>query len=181
MSKDVEGQVWTEERVEALKKLWGDGLSASQIAGQLGGVTRNAVIGKVHRLGLSGRTKATTSVPRMPRQKPARPMSPPRPQSQPMSIGATALKAQPRPEAEAAPLAEPAPAIPFPAPDVSLRVSIMQLNERTCRWPIGDPARDDFRFCGAASDVGVPYCKYHCAIAYQPSQDRRREKKVVNG
>jgi GcrA cell cycle regulator len=181
MTKDAEVQAWTEDRVELLKKLWADGLSASQIAGQLGGVTRNAVIGKVHRLGLSGRTKTVSSVQRVARPKPSRPMPPPRPQSQPMSIGATALKAQPRPEADAAPMAAPAPAIPFPMPDAGARVTILQLNERTCRWPEGDPARDDFKFCGAASEVGVPYCPYHCAIAYQPSQERRRDKKVVNG
>src|SRR4026209_1674872 len=73
---------WTDERVELLKKLWADGLSASQIAAELGGITRNAVIGKVHRLGLSGRAKSPSSTPPPPRQpRPPGPMmrSPPPP------------------------------------------------------------------------------------------------------
>ena len=61
-------QTWTDERVELLKKLWGDGLSASVIAGELGGITRNAVIGKVHRLGLSGRAKSPSSAAARPRK-----------------------------------------------------------------------------------------------------------------
>lgn len=176
---------WTDERVELLKKLWTDGLSASQIAGQLGGgVTRNAVIGKVHRLGLSGRTKAASVQPRSVRPK-NRPQAPAPQRSggapQPLVFGNTALKPSPRPMAEPRPDMEPAPAIPFPAPAVENRVTILQLNERTCRWPEGDPSSNEFRFCGASSEVGVPYCKYHCAIAYQPAQDRRREKRVANG
>jgi len=166
---------WSDERVETLKKLWAEGLSASQIAAQLGGVTRNAVIGKVHRLGLSGRTKTPTPAPRAARPKMRPPSSPPQSRpSQPLTFGATALKIVDRPEAEARPQAEPAPAIPFPVPDAGARVTILQLNERTCRWPEGDPASPDFRFCGASSEVGVPYCQYHCAVAYQPSVERRR-------
>ncbi len=98
---------WTNERVELLKKLWGDGLSASQIAGELGGVTRNAVIGKVHRLGLSGRAKSTSSSakPRRPRTAaPATGAAPKKPTtSHPQSIGATALKADISPAPVVAP------------------------------------------------------------------------------
>ncbi|GAB4516775.1 MAG: GcrA family cell cycle regulator [Roseibium sp.] len=170
---------WTNERVELLKKLWGEGLSASQIAGELGGVTRNAVIGKVHRLGLSGRAKATTSSAKPRRARPAATGStaPKKPIQMPQSIGATALKADmaPEPAVEAKPAVEPiADLVP-----ISQRATILTLTERTCKWPIGDPATDDFYFCGRQSDAGVPYCAHHCKIAYQPVADRRRDRKVI--
>lgn len=167
---------WSDERVELLKKLWADGLSASQIAGELGGVTRNAVIGKVHRLGLSGRAKApATSVPRT--RKPAT-RAPSHPMSRPVSRGNTALAAAPA--AEARPETRPAPA---PRDDVvipmSERVTIMELRESMCRWPMGDPTTAEFRFCGGRSGTGMPYCAYHARIAYQPASDRRREKRYA--
>jgi GcrA cell cycle regulator len=170
---------WTNERVELLKKLWGDGLSASQIAGELGGVTRNAVIGKVHRLGLSGRAKSSSSSAKPRRARTATPGStaPKKPSHQPQTVGATALKADidPVPVVEAKPSVEPiADLVP-----ISQRASILTLTERTCKWPIGDPATDDFYFCGRQSDAGVPYCAHHCKIAYQPVADRRRDRKVV--
>ncbi|MCK7610933.1 GcrA family cell cycle regulator [Roseibium sediminicola] len=170
---------WTNERVELLKKLWGEGLSASQIAGELGGVTRNAVIGKVHRLGLSGRAKTSSSSakPRRPRTAAPASAAPKKPSQQPQSIGATALKADiaPAPVVQAKPQVEPiADLVP-----ISQRASILTLTERTCKWPIGDPATDDFYFCGRNSDAGVPYCAHHCKIAYQPVADRRRDRKVI--
>ena len=170
---------WTNERVELLKKLWGEGLSASQIAGELGGVTRNAVIGKVHRLGLSGRAKTTSSSakPRRPRANQPAGSTPKKPSPQPQTIGATALKADisPAPVVEAKPDVEPiAELVP-----ISERATILTLTERTCKWPIGDPATDDFYFCGRQSDAGVPYCAHHCKIAYQPVADRRRDRKVI--
>lgn len=170
---------WTDDRVELLKKLWSDGLSASQIAGELGGVTRNAVIGKVHRLGLSGRAKSTSSSAKPRRARPAATGSatPKRPAQQPQSVGATALKADFAP----APAVAPKPAVE-PVADlvpISQRASILTLTERTCKWPIGDPSTDDFYFCGRTSDAGVPYCAHHCKIAYQPLADRRRDRKVV--
>ena len=167
---------WTEERVELLKKLWTeDGLTASQIALQLGGgITRNAVIGKVHRLGLSGRAKTATQAPRAqrPKQKssshsPQRSMS-----SRAISFGATALKIELTPELDV--VAQPAVMIPFPAP-TNDRIAITDLSLRTCRWPIGDPVATDFGFCGAENDGKKPYCPYHCAVAYQPSNERRRQ------
>ncbi len=164
---------WTTERVDLLKKLWADGLSASQIASELGGVTRNAVIGKVHRLGLSGRAKTP-----MPTQKARRPDKPASGSSHahrnsvPQSHGATALKVEsaavPEPAPEAKPVAELVP--------LAERATILTLTERTCKWPIGDPTKDDFYFCGHPSDPGVPYCGYHCRIAYQPVNDRRRDR-----
>jgi GcrA cell cycle regulator len=169
---------WTDERVELLKKLWNQGLSASQIAGELaGGVTRNAVIGKVHRLGLSGRTKAPAPQAARPR-KATRAPSHPMMHSPPVR-GNLALSPKPIAPAMPAPVIEIAPA---PSPDVvipiSERVTIMELRESMCRWPHGDPTSEEFRFCGAKSPPGTPYCPYHSQIAYQPSLERRRDRKA---
>ena len=175
-----EAGAWTEERVELLKKLWSDGLSASQIAAELGSVTRNAVIGKVHRLGLSGRAKnpAAASTPRTatPRKAPTRSPSHPMNGNQGgMTRGANALAPQYTAEAEAEAEHKPAPSedvvVPF-----SERVTIMELREFMCRWPMGDPTTPEFRFCGGRSQTGMPYCSYHARIAYQPAADRRRDR-----
>lgn len=167
---------WTDERVELLKKLWNQGLSASQIAGELGGgVTRNAVIGKVHRLGLSGRAKAPAPQAARPRKATRPPSHPMMHQPAPQVRGNLALS--PKPVAPA-PVIEIAPA---PSPEVvipiSERVTIMDLRESMCRWPHGDPTSAEFRFCGAKSPPGTPYCAYHSQIAYQPSLERRRDRK----
>lgn len=166
---------WTDERVELLRKLWSDGLSASRIAVELGSVTRNAVIGKVHRLGLSGRAKAVAPQP----QKAKKPMPlragaqtqarPP----QPTSIGATALKAEIVPMTR--PQAQTQPRV-YSLSDAPLveNGNILQLTEQTCKWPVGDPGSDDFHFCCRRSDVGIPYCAYHARMAYQPVNDRRK-------
>ena len=148
---------WTEDRVGALKKLWLEGQSASQIAKQLGGgVTRNAVIGKVHRLGLSGR--AAPSQParttfRAPRPRPAQPTQAP---SAPRRIEAV----QPR----------PAP-VPAPMPDLPGTATVMTLGAHMCKWPIGDPSSDEFSFCGRRSSEGV-YCVEPARVAYQPQVKR---------
>lgn len=175
-----EAGAWTDERVELLKKLWSDGLSASQIAAELGNVTRNAVIGKVHRLGLSGRAKsaAQPATPRnaAPRKAPTR--SPSHPMAGPATAtrGAHALAPDFSPEAETE-------AAPAPSEDVvtpfSERVTIMDLREYMCRWPMGDPTTPEFRFCGARSQTGMPYCSHHSRIAYQPAADRRRDRSKV--
>jgi GcrA cell cycle regulator len=176
---------WTDERVELLKKLWMEGLSASQIAGELGeGVTRNAVIGKVHRLKLSARAKPTNTAPRSrPTQRPAaRRMSSPsgmggmsmnKPRASVMrtqTIGATALAASPDLETEV-----------YVAPQVQelfipedKRLNLLQLNEHTCKWPIGDPLSKDFYFCGQQSNEGVPYCEFHSRRAYHQVDKRKR-------
>jgi len=179
-----EAGAWTEDRVELLKKLWSDGLSASQIAGELGSVTRNAVIGKVHRLGLSGRAKSpavNSGAPRAaaPRKAPTR--SPSHPMAGPaagMTRGANALAPQYAAEADAETQQAPAPSedvvVPF-----SERVTIMDLREYMCRWPMGDPTTPEFRFCGGRSQTGMPYCTYHARIAYQPAADRRRDRGKV--
>ena len=172
---------WTSERVDLLKKLWLDGLSASQIAAELGGVTRNAVIGKVHRLGLSGRAKAPAAPAKArkttrPANGDAQPSAPTETGgSAPQTVGATALKveATPAPAPVEKPRAEVVP--------IAKRASILTLTERTCKWPIGDPTKDDFYFCGNSSEPGVPYCPYHCRIAYQPANDRRRDRSSATG
>ena len=166
---------WTDERVELLKKLWSEGLSASQIAAELGGVTRNAVIGKVHRLGLSGRAKTVAST--APRPRKPRPVSTTNTvHARPMVHGNNALAPSMRPMAAAAPepevLADPIANV-IPMAD---RCTILDLTEATCRWPVGDPGKVDFFYCGSRTKTGMPYCAYHARIAYQPVQDRNRRR-----
>ena len=158
---------WTDERVELLKKLWQEGLSASQIAGELGGVTRNAVIGKVHRLGLSGRGQPTAPIKR---HRHAHAPAVRRPRT--MSVGNLALQTNIEALAEPAYLPKRSVVVPIPK-----RLSILALTEHTCKWPIGDPGNDDFHFCGHDSLDGVPYCEYHAGVAYQAPDPRRRIRK----
>ena len=159
---------WTDERVELLRKLWSDGLSASQIAAELGGITRNAVIGKVHRLGLSGRAKSASAAPR---QRKARASSHILRMARASIRGNTALAHAYEIEAEAAPeLIENI--IP-----IGQRRTILELTEQTCRWPIGDPGSSEFFFCGGNTIAGLPYCAYHSRVAYQPAGDRRRDRR----
>jgi GcrA cell cycle regulator len=169
---------WTDERVEQLKKMWLEGMSASQIANELAlGVTRNAVIGKVHRLGLSGRVKSPAPAPARPRPK-TRPEDEAVKPAAPVSHGNLALAV----EASPAPAPAPRPVAQDVVIPISERVSIMDLRESMCRWPLGDPTSPDFRFCGARMQAGLgPYCAQHARIAYQPTQDRRREKRVAQG
>ena len=154
---------WTDERVELLKRLWLDGLSASQIAKQLGGVTRNAVIGKVHRLGLSGRaspsqpTRPTFKAPRPPRPVVAAP--PVQRRIAERTTGQTAVEQPPR------------PADYVEAPGVA---TVLTLGAHMCKWPIGDPSTDGFTFCGRRSGDDGPYCVDHARIAYQPQQSRKK-------
>ncbi|NDV02181.1 GcrA family cell cycle regulator [Pseudoroseicyclus tamaricis] len=199
---------WTDERVEMLKKMWNDGKSASQIAKELGGVTRNAVIGKVHRLGLSNRSGSpapaagASAAPSTPAAAAA-----PAPQPEP----AAAEPAAPAPEPAAAPVAEEAAA---PEPPVSparrniipagqplppqpsaneispealakvneveksaKKLTLMELTERTCKWPVGDPATEDFWFCGLPVQQGKPYCEAHVGVAFQPMSSRRDRRR----
>jgi len=160
--------------VELLRQLWLDGKSASQISTQLGhGVTRNAVIGKVHRLGLAGRAKAPSSAAAPPRAASAPRMSPrPAPSGARAAVrGATALALSAEPALDTRPV--------FQEDDIvvpmSLRVTIVDLKEAMCRWPLGDPTSSDFRYCGSPAASG-PYCAHHGRLAYQPVQDRRRER-----
>lgn len=143
---------WTDERVETLKKLWAEGLSAAQIANKIGGVTRNAVIGKVHRLGLSGR-----ATPAKPQRGCAPAVARPAVEDAPKT---------PRPEIKSV-IPEP----DFIAPlvlDTGDAATVATIQNNMCKWPIGDPARDDFHFCGQSTLSGKSYCAYHARMAFQP-------------
>lgn len=184
---------WTEERVELLKKLWNEGLSASQVAAQLGGVSRNAVIGKVHRLKLSGRGKTTTAAARSKKANttPAAAAAAPRPatsttnNNRPQAtttirnatvtktVGATALQMEYVADAVSETVIQAESDVVVP---ISRRLNLLQLSERTCKWPIGDPMHDDFHFCGHESDDSSPYCTYHAKLAFQPASERRRAR-----
>lgn len=141
---------WTDERVEQLKQLWADGLSASQIARQLGGVTRNAVIGKVHRLGLAGR--ATPARAERPRMQVARRIVRPRPQP-----------------IIQVPIIEKDPVVD----EQGRKTTVLTISDRMCKWPIGDPSTAEFHFCGHPPKANSPYCDAHSVKAFQPTQSRR--------
>lgn len=174
---------WTDERVEVLKKMWGEGQSASQIAKELGGVTRNAVIGKVHRLGLSNR--AGSSAP-APEKKAAKPAAKPKPKKQTEKV----VEVTVTPRKPIVPAGQPLPPQPS-ANEISpealatvrevektaKRIGLMDLTERTCKWPIGDPATDDFWFCGLSVQQGKPYCEAHVGVAFQPMSGRRDRRR----
>ena len=198
---------WTDERIERLKKMWKDGATASQIADELGGVSRNAVIGKAHRLGLEQRPSpvkhdekdkkaapgpaAAKPAPRQdgpaPRTAPAPvasdPTKPPTvnrssPEMQYRSIGPGGFIRQgPGDQQPPIPPAPPRRLVPAkPSPEVADKTSLLELNDRICKWPIGHPGEPDFHFCGAAANPGFPYCVQHCGVAYQaqlPRRDRR--------
>jgi GcrA cell cycle regulator len=214
---------WTDERIERLKKMWSDGATASQIADELGGVSRNAVIGKAHRLGLDARPS---------------PVKPGEEKEKKAAPAAASAKAAPKAEAPAPPTAaqkeeriapvaavlktvadvEPAPPAPAkaatetvvqyrsvgpggfirqgpgeqqapippapprrlvpakPSPEIADKTSLLDLNDRICKWPIGHPGEPDFHFCGNQANPGFPYCVQHCGVAYQaqlPRRDRR--------
>lgn len=205
---------WTDERVETLKRMWGEGQSASQIAKELGGVTRNAVIGKVHRLGLSNRAGGKDDEEEAP-QAAAAPAGPARVEPAARSESPAAPRAEaPRAAAPvaAAPasVAPPSNVTPMPMPmrkaiipagqplppqpslneispealasvrEVEKRarkLTLMELTERTCKWPIGDPATEDFWFCGLPSIAGKPYCEAHVGVAFQPMSARRDRRR----
>lgn len=167
---------WTDERIEELRKLWADGLSASQIANTLGGVSRNAVIGKIHRLGLSGRVKSTRPARRATAQPApvarAKPPAPAPQQARVMAVGATAVKVVEREMYEP----EPAPQPIVAAEVVPIRggITLDELKASSCRWPVGDPSDDNFRFCGARTDPSETYCSAHSDVAFP---GRTRPKK----
>ncbi|MFD2740831.1 GcrA family cell cycle regulator [Sulfitobacter aestuarii] len=190
---------WTDERVETLKKMWSEGQSASQIAKELGGVTRNAVIGKVHRLGLSNRTAPGAAAPKPePKAKPAPKVEAAKPKPAPKPIEP---ESTPEPAAEAPkpslparkqiiPAGQPLPPQPSAneiSPEALAKVSeiekkakkigLMELTERTCKWPVGDPATEDFWFCGLPVQQGKPYCEAHVGVAFQPMSARRDRRR----
>jgi len=214
---------WTDERIETLKTMWEGGQTASQIADALGGVSRNAVIGKAHRLGLQARpspVKSHDSTASEPAPAPVEPVvvaaPPPPPPPAPPPAPAPApepvavededdeedVAPAPVPERIAAPQpvlrsvgpggfvrqspgeqqppATPAPPrrlVPAkPSPEMAGKTSLLDLNDRICKWPLGHPGEPDFHFCGEKVNPGFPYCVEHCGHAYQaqmPRRDRR--------
>ena len=201
---------WTPERVEILINMWSEGQSASQIAGELGGVTRNAVIGKVHRLGLSNRANTAKKEPPLsdiiekPKNKkgpkglknylnqskkssitkdvtqavsePIKKDSTKQPfQSTNKSIIFTANQPLP-PQPSTSEISEETLKSVKSLEQKSKKLSLMELTERTCKWPIGDPATEEFWFCGHTSEQGKPYCETHIEIAFQPVTARRERR-----
>ena len=198
---------WTEERIERLKKMWADGATASQIADELGGVSRNAVIGKAHRLGLEQRPspvkageekegKKSAAAAASPKPAPKAEAAKPAPAAAPAtphpgraqrlspqelqyrSIGPGGFVRQGPGEQQAPiPPAPPRRLVPAkPSPEVADKTSLLDLNDRICKWPIGHPGEPDFYFCGEPANPGFPYCVEHCGVAYQaqlPRRDRR--------
>ena len=202
---------WTEERIERLKKMWHEGATASQIADELGGVSRNAVIGKAHRLGLEQRPSPVKPGEEKETRKPApAAAAPAKPKAEPEPAHAAAPAATPSPSGriptpqrqptpqelqyrsigpggfirqgpgeQQAPIppAPPRRLVPAkPSPEVADKTSLLELNDRICKWPIGHPGEPDFHFCGEQANPGFPYCVQHCGVAYQaqlPRRDRR--------
>jgi len=208
---------WTDERIEQLRSMWEKDLTASQIADELGGVSRNAVIGKAHRLGLKSRPSPVKATDKP--AKPAKAPAAPKPAA-PAPAPRAAAPAAPRPAAPAAPKSEPKPAAAAPAaggdtppksdaprivsigpggfirqgpgdqqapippapprrlvpakpsPEIADKTSLLDLNDRICRWPMGHPGEPDFHFCGQAVNPGFPYCVEHCGRAYQAQLPR---------
>lgn len=204
---------WTDERIATLKRMWESGATASQIAEELGGVSRNAVIGKAHRLGLKSRPspvkanedkaeKKTAAKP-VTKKPPARPLA--RPATKEPQPASSEPRAASQAGAQSQPLPNPTPDLPKivsvgpggflrqgpgdqqapippapprrlvpakPSPEIADKTSLLDLNERVCRWPMGHPGEPDFHFCGVAVNPGFPYCVEHCGRAYQAQLPR---------
>lgn len=221
---------WTDERIDNLRAMWEKGLTASQIAEELGGVSRNAVIGKAHRLGLKSRpspvksadkakaakapaapkasvappTPSVSAAPAAPvRAAPPRPAAAPAPRPEPKSVAPAPAapaaasgdgsEAPPKPEGprivsigpggfirqgpgdQQAPIppAPPRRLVPAkPSAEIAGKTSLLDLNDRICRWPMGHPGEPDFHFCGDTVNPGFPYCVEHCGRAYQAQLPR---------
>ena len=194
---------WSEERVAVLKKMWLDGNSASEIAKELGNITRNAVIGKVHRLGLSNRdtnaaksgASANKTVKTVKRGRPPKTINEPKKRGRPQKVkehmdlpetpgdkGKQIIGSGPSKRSSdnklevVSDLSEETLKNLHKVEMKSKKISLMDLTERTCKWPIGDPATDAFWFCGHEAEPGKPYCKTHISIAFQPMTQRRSRK-----
>lgn len=214
---------WTDERIGTLKKMWEGGSTASQIAEELGGVSRNAVIGKAHRLGLKSRpspVKANDKKadPKSPAPKPAVKKAAPKPASRPTPVRPQAVKHPPRPvppvASHATPEGKDIPSQPMPnasnnlpkivsvgpggflrqgpgdqqppippapprrlvpakpSPEIAGKTTLLDLNDKVCRWPMGHPGEPDFHFCGQEVNPGFPYCVEHCGRAFQAQLPR---------
>jgi GcrA cell cycle regulator len=178
---------WTDDRVALLRDLWGQGKTATQIAQALGGVSRNAVIGKAHRLELPGRA---SPIQRGGGAK-ARPANDPGASAQAQSAQAQSAQAQEAGKPKAVTADRPArdakqpPTYVSPAaaeaagPPPGRRVPLADLGHRDCCFPLGDPSKPDFGFCGARAEPGLPYCAAHAAIAYQPAARGKMQAAAV--
>ncbi len=162
--------MWTEEREHMLSQLWSEGLSASQIAGRLGGVTRNSVIGKAHRLGLTGKAptkrghkRRDALVPPATRRAPR--TTPPRTRTQEVLHALLATSSEP-----ATPTQEE---LVIPLKE---RAYFHTLTTCNCHWPIGDPNHPDFHFFGKNAVPGMSYCTFHIRKAYQPRRRRSEQE-----
>ncbi len=214
---------WTDERIERLKEMWSRGMTASQIAEELGAVSRNAVIGKAHRLGLQSRPSPVkpnepqgAEAEAAPAPQPAQPetvdfpattalevdgdppfdlsdepaeeenaadaaaapAAPSEPQPKVVSIGPGGFVRQgPGDQQAPIPPAPPRRLVPAkPSPEIADKTSLLDLNEKICKWPIGHPGEPDFHFCGNQANPGFPYCVQHCGVAYQAQLPRRDRK-----
>ena len=201
---------WTDERIATLTKMWESGATASQIAEELGGVSRNAVIGKAHRLGLKARPSpvkpneeketvkapdalpvakakpklkpaapapkpASSAAPRPAADTPSQPLPDPRPDMPKIvSVGPGGfLRQGPGDQQAPIPPAPPRRLVPArPSPEIADKTSLLDLNDRVCRWPMGHPGEPDFHFCGEKVNPGFPYCVEHCGRAYQAQLPR---------
>ena len=201
---------WTDERIDKLTTMWEGGATASQIAEELGGVSRNAVIGKAHRLGLKARpspvkpndkpepevpvAKPVAEAPRAaqpvaPRPAPAPAPAPvqaaspsiplplgqvAKPQQRVVSVGPGGfLRQGPGDQQAPIPPAPPRRLVPAkPSPEIANKTSLLELNDRICRWPMGHPGEADFHFCGEKVNPGFPYCVEHCGRAFQAQLPR---------
>ncbi|HEV2748190.1 MAG TPA: GcrA family cell cycle regulator [Allosphingosinicella sp.] len=204
---------WSDQRIDRLKELWAKGMTASHIADELGGVSRNAVIGKAHRLGLQSRPSpvkpndapaddaadplsvAPADAPAdedpftapegepaadaaQPAAAPGAAAAPAAPQPRIVSVGPGGfLRQGPGDQQPPIPPAPPRRLVPAkPSAEVADKTSLLDLNEKICKWPIGHPGEPDFHFCGKAANPNFPYCVEHCGVAYQaqlPRRDRR--------
>ena len=204
---------WNDERIATLTKMWESGATASQIADELGGVSRNAVIGKAHRLGLKSRPSPVKPNEPKDKGKAKKAEAPPRPAvkvkakspaprdvpapSPAPSAAASDMPSQPVPNPTAnmpqivsvgpggflrqgpgdqqapIPPAPPRRLVPAkPSPEIADKTSLLDLNDRVCRWPMGHPGEADFHFCGEKVNPGFPYCVEHCGRAYQAQLPR---------
>lgn len=161
---------WTENEVQQLLTLYEAGLSCSKIAAHIGtGKTRNAVIGKLHRLGLTNSKPTAIGEPKE-RPRPPRPVrtSPSMPRV-PQRLRLV------KPEVEIVPLIPPVPARKAGEP-----ITVVTLEPGMCKFPIGDPQHKDFHFCGTAQRDGAPYCPFHCEVAFNDSQTNQRLRKSTS-
>jgi len=163
-------QTWTEERIEKLKKLWADGHSASMIAARLGIESRSAVIGKVHRLKLS-RTKMRSRAEQRAAGQAAAYVRKKQRMVEARAKTKEARGDKPATQKQAAKwrlVYDMAVARMEAANDVA-KVQLVDLTDGCCRWPIGDPGKPGFGFCGEPKVLGISYCAPHAARAFAAS------------